>query len=347
MSFNEKRFESYARTVETLHQWFLNGSLDLNASFQRGYCWNEKKASNLIKSLLQKYPIPNIFLLKTDMDNYQVVDGKQRLTSIFNFLTGRLELHESCVESLDQIDDKNDGLDSICSLFKESEDGYSFENLTARNKRRIKDYEITCITLIGDDWTSSTVHDIFHRIDSGEVHSFGELANSRDSTFIKMIRECVHANLEVLLDLCRRKKKQFTRKDDLTLVLTMFFSHDLDYPEGIACPKKLGLILDRFEKKQARQSSVNLDPEGRCNEISLFLKKSMKLLHRHREITKTKKTIDKYDVMLLHYFWKYDQEKFQNFFDTFILSLKNHQFNLYSSNKKLMNRIQIVKSYKF
>ena len=60
-------------------------------SYQRRSVWSEEKQSFFIDSLLKNFPIPPIFLRQkinneTGATTYDVIDGKQRLTSIINFL---------------------------------------------------------------------------------------------------------------------------------------------------------------------------------------------------------------------------------------------------------------------
>jgi uncharacterized protein with ParB-like and HNH nuclease domain len=54
--------------------------------------WDNKRASKLIESFLMDIPIPVVYLAKTDEGKYEVIDGVQRLTSVFNFFEGRLKL---------------------------------------------------------------------------------------------------------------------------------------------------------------------------------------------------------------------------------------------------------------
>lgn len=65
------------------------GILNLNPSYQRGDVWPTSDAQKLIESILRGIPLPSIILLKPRGANqtmYEVVDGKQRLTSILRFI---------------------------------------------------------------------------------------------------------------------------------------------------------------------------------------------------------------------------------------------------------------------
>ncbi|MFJ2024941.1 DUF262 domain-containing protein [Streptomyces sp. NPDC087897] len=73
--------------------WFLDlessGRLDLNPPYQRRSVWNLTYKQFFIDSLIRNYPAPTIFLqVDVAVDRpmvYRVIDGKQRLTALFEF----------------------------------------------------------------------------------------------------------------------------------------------------------------------------------------------------------------------------------------------------------------------
>ncbi|MGZ6586029.1 MAG: DUF262 domain-containing protein [Solirubrobacteraceae bacterium] len=63
--------------------------LNLSPSYQRADVWPTGDAQLLIESILRGIPLPSVIILQTADDratNYEVVDGKQRLTSILRFI---------------------------------------------------------------------------------------------------------------------------------------------------------------------------------------------------------------------------------------------------------------------
>jgi len=73
-------------TVRQLWQAYMDGKLNLQAEFQREYVWDDKRASRFIESLLLTFPVPPIFLAENEDGSWDVVDGHQRLESLFGFL---------------------------------------------------------------------------------------------------------------------------------------------------------------------------------------------------------------------------------------------------------------------
>ncbi|TDV52466.1 DUF262 domain-containing protein [Actinophytocola oryzae] len=66
--------------------------IDLSPKYQRRNRWDVKRKSALIESFLMNVPVPPIFLNEDEYGKYSVIDGKQRLTAIHEFLLGRYAL---------------------------------------------------------------------------------------------------------------------------------------------------------------------------------------------------------------------------------------------------------------
>lgn len=90
------------RSLHELHSWYKDGDLKIDPEWQRQYVWNLKKASKLIESFICDIPIPVIYLAEDRQGSYEVIDGLQRLTSVFNFFEGEYPL-----SALDIIPDFN------------------------------------------------------------------------------------------------------------------------------------------------------------------------------------------------------------------------------------------------
>lgn len=68
------------------------GELDLQPQYQRRLRWSNDRKSQLIESFLMNVPIPPIFLSEERNGVYAVIDGKQRITAIKDFISDNLEL---------------------------------------------------------------------------------------------------------------------------------------------------------------------------------------------------------------------------------------------------------------
>lgn len=80
--------------------WFLDlrrgKQLDLNPPYQRRSVWNARDRRFFLDTVFRGYPCPPIFLHKSvgvsDQAIYSVVDGKQRLQTLFAFVDGEVSI---------------------------------------------------------------------------------------------------------------------------------------------------------------------------------------------------------------------------------------------------------------
>lgn len=70
--------------VMTLKQLVDTGWVRI-PGFQRHFVWDLTRASKLIESLILGVPVPQLFLYEQDRDHYLLIDGQQRLMSIYYF----------------------------------------------------------------------------------------------------------------------------------------------------------------------------------------------------------------------------------------------------------------------
>lgn len=74
------------------------GQLILRPAFQRNLVWSDKHKENFIETILKGYPFPEIYLcegevnIETQKATRLVVDGQQRLNTIYEYITGDLKL---------------------------------------------------------------------------------------------------------------------------------------------------------------------------------------------------------------------------------------------------------------
>ena len=80
-------------SLHNLRQSLRDASyINLSPSYQRRHRWDSKKRSQLIESLLLNIPIPPIFLFENDYNQYEIMDGRQRLEAIKGFMDNTFPL---------------------------------------------------------------------------------------------------------------------------------------------------------------------------------------------------------------------------------------------------------------
>lgn len=85
-------FSAIDYNLKDLAEQAESGDLDLQPQYQRRLRWGPERKSRLIESFLMNVPIPPIFLSEESDGTYAVIDGKQRITAITEFLSDSLAL---------------------------------------------------------------------------------------------------------------------------------------------------------------------------------------------------------------------------------------------------------------
>lgn len=91
-------------SIQEIYQKIKNKRLKLSPEYQRNEIWLKDKQTAFVESLFMGIIVPPIYVVEIPGDNlledstYEVVDGKQRLTTIMNFLTGKLLLDRKSLE---------------------------------------------------------------------------------------------------------------------------------------------------------------------------------------------------------------------------------------------------------
>jgi hypothetical protein len=83
--------------VKTIFDYLEAGVIKIPL-FQRNYVWDLIQASKLIESLILGLPIPQIFLYEEGRNKLLIIDGQQRLLSIYYFIKQRFPKKDQRVE---------------------------------------------------------------------------------------------------------------------------------------------------------------------------------------------------------------------------------------------------------
>lgn len=154
-AFTPMRFNTMQRKVRDLLSDYANKELDPRPSFQRGYVWDKGRASRLVESILLNVPLPLIYTAEEADKTEVVIDGQQRLLSVFGFVQGRFPREQTPF--------KLTGL----KLLKEL-NGLTFDKLEDGQKKAIQNY-IFQIIKISNESHADVKFEIFERLNSGSV----------------------------------------------------------------------------------------------------------------------------------------------------------------------------------
>lgn len=163
-----------------------SGSIEI-PGFQRNYVWDIRKASKLIESILMGLPIPQIFLYESERNRFIVIDGQQRLMTLYYFMKGRFPkrdargklariMRETKKLSREVLDD--DGLFIKFRLsFKREEGapspyaGRTYESLGEDQASfQLRTIRNIMVKQVRPDQDSSSMFELFHRLNTGGVN---------------------------------------------------------------------------------------------------------------------------------------------------------------------------------
>lgn len=173
--------------VKTIYDYIASGVINI-PDFQRNYVWDLKRASKLIESIITGIPIPQIFLYEKSRNNLLVIDGQQRLMTIYYFINKRFPKKEKRTELREIYDESR----KIPNLILENDEYFSKFNLKLPKMRSNRSnrldklnydtleeykstFELRPIRLIiikqnappNDD---SVIFEIFNRLNTGGVN---------------------------------------------------------------------------------------------------------------------------------------------------------------------------------
>ncbi|MEU5064060.1 DUF262 domain-containing protein [Streptomyces virginiae] len=134
-------------SLETIATMAETGAIDVAPLFQRRERWDVRRQSALIESFLLNVPVPPVYLSEDDYGSYSVIDGKQRITAVRDFMSGAFSL-----TSLTRFPEIN---------------GYRFAELPGQlqNSLKVRPY-IRAITILRQS-DRATKYEVFHRLNSG------------------------------------------------------------------------------------------------------------------------------------------------------------------------------------
>lgn len=210
------------KSLDALIKRIQHNEIDMNTDFQRhADLWDNRKMSRLIESILIRFPLPAFYFDASDENNWLIVDGLQRLSTIRKFvLDKKLRLN---------------GLEFLTEL-----NGKTFDKLHRQYQRRIEECPVT-VYMIKPGTPDDVKYSVFRRINTGGLTLNNQeirnaLAKPRDRALLEEL-----ANLEcskvMLGDLSKRMKDQ-----ELVLRFWAFFRFDYLDPQN---KKEIASFLDK------------------------------------------------------------------------------------------------------
>jgi hypothetical protein len=167
--------DTYPISIGEVLSMYKEGDINIHPEFQRFFRWEEIQKSKLIESILLGFPIPPIFVAMRPDGIWDVVDGVQRLSTIFQFAGILKDERNELLPPLKLLGTRY--LPSMnAKIFDGEDETNSFSEVQRRYFKRAK---LSFIQVLKESDPSSK-YELFQRLNTG-----GTLANSQE------VRNCI------------------------------------------------------------------------------------------------------------------------------------------------------------
>ncbi|MNX63011.1 hypothetical protein D3C86_939980 [compost metagenome] len=304
-------------TVYSMVERIRHYEIKLNTEFQRKEgLWKNDQQSKLIESILIRFPLPVFYFDGSNSDEWLVIDGLQRLTSLKRFMVTK-ELKLSGLEFLKDFE------------------GKGWDDLDRPLQRQINETSLQCYVL--EEGEDDVKYNIFKRINTGGLNlSDQEIRHAMHQDVASFLKKL--AESKEFIDATRGKvsAERMLDRDFINRFLAFYlFSYDTDYTYDEDLDSFMNRTLNRLGE---------LEPDE-LNEIEAKFKEAMKLaknIFEESAFAKTKeyKRINKalFEVLSVSFAKLTDKQreillsKKKKFKTLFYDSIKNNFADSLSSN---------------
>ncbi len=172
----EIRTDSYSMSVGELINLYENREIEIHPEFQRFFRWSPTQKTRFIESLLIGLPIPQVFVSQREDGVWDVVDGLQRLSTIYEFAGVLRGENEKVKPPL--ILELVDSLPSL--LGKKWDDSSDFENSLNQTQRLLIKRAKIDVAILKQESDPMAKYELFQRLNTG-----GSIATDQE------IRNCL------------------------------------------------------------------------------------------------------------------------------------------------------------
>ena len=190
--------------------------------WQREPVWDQRKKQELIDSILRGWKLPKFYFVKTSEDEYEVVDGQQRLQAVYEFFSNELPLSTSSAAEFG---------------------GVYYKDLPQRSSDAFDDFEIEFDEI--DDATEEALKQFFQRLQAGLPLTSSEKLNA------------VHSKLR---DFCRRTAQHSLFRDKVSIPNTRYAHFDVVAKAAAVEIEGVGAGLRFEDLKEVFEAQNNFSP---------------------------------------------------------------------------------------
>lgn len=255
----EVKSDSYSMSIGELINLYKENEMDIHPEFQRFYRWTSLQKTKLIESILLGIPLPPIFVSQRKDGIWDVVDGLQRLSTIFQFIGILVDEEQKEVEPL--VLEETKYLPSLKG--KKWEDPYDTDNSFTQAQRLFIKRSKLDVKIILKESDEKSKYELFQRLNTGgSPLSEQELRNcvlimENRGMFFQLLNLSKNEAFQQCIALTDRAKEE---KYDMDLVLRFIILRSISVQEL----EKMTDINDFLTDKMieiAQSSSFDLSEE--------------------------------------------------------------------------------------
>ncbi len=248
----EIRTDGYSMSIGEWISLYQNNEIDIHPDFQRIFRWSDHQKSTFIESILLGIPIPPIFVSQRDDGVWDVVDGVQRLSTIYEFV-GILKTEEQQNKSSVALQ-KTTYLPSLEG--KKWDDPNDKENSFNQAQRLLIKRAKIAVNIVEKESDEMVKYELFQRLNTG-----GAIATPQEvrNCILLMLNKDLYelmgslANYESFRSCIALSDRLYEEQYDMELVLRFILLFDKD-EESL---KQLGGDVSVFLTDGMREMALN------------------------------------------------------------------------------------------
>lgn len=233
--------EAYQMSIGELINLYRDEEMDIHPEFQRVFRWSDYQKTKLIESIMLNIPIPQIFVSQSEDGTWDVIDGVQRLSTIFQFV-GILKNEDGEVMP-PLVLKATDSLPSFAGVSWNREGELSF---TKQQQLTLKRARLDVI-IIKKESDINTKYELFQRLNTGgSLLSYQEVRNCliimSNKTIYTLINELTkHSTFDRCVKISDRKAdEQYSMEMTVRLLVAVHIKW-----EDISQYNELSELLDK------------------------------------------------------------------------------------------------------
>jgi hypothetical protein len=253
----EIRTDGYLMSIGEWISLYENNEIDIHPDFQRFFRWSDHQKSTFIESILLGIPIPPIFVSQRNDGVWDVVDGVQRLSTIYEFV-GILKTEEQEKTNSTVALQKTTYLPSLEG--KKWDDPNDKDNSLTQTQRLLIKRAKIAVNIVEKESDEMVKYELFQRLNTGgAIATPQEVRNCILLMLNKELYELMRslANHESFKNCIALSDRLYEEQYDMELVLRFILIFNKEFDKDNKEPKQLGGDVSVFLTEGMREIAVN------------------------------------------------------------------------------------------